>query len=234
MKSLLLITTGLLFATTALWPTTSRATDRETRQIFESYAQCVVKKHPEDAEDIVLSTMPSKDIIKHSTVIRPDCLEPGQQLVMPGGDFLRYGLAVALVRREFAGGLPADIAKAGPIPHFEPNESDYLPKPGKKANAKELARLAEQRSKAEAIRAMSIYGECVARADPAAALQLVLSNPATKEESQAFRAMGGALSSCLTQGQTITLDKESLRGALAMSLYRLAKAPRVPTTASKN
>ncbi|HEX5257360.1 MAG TPA: hypothetical protein VFW35_01120 [Sphingomicrobium sp.] len=33
---------------------------------------------------------------------------------------------------------------------------------------------------------------------------------------------------CLTPGQTLKFGKTSLRGTVAMNLYRLAKAPKVP------
>jgi hypothetical protein len=164
-------------------------------------------------------------------LITPDCLESGQ-LTMPGADFLRYGLAEALVRREFKIGLPVDFASAGPISHFQLDESDYQPKPGKRASARELQRLEEQRNKDVAIRILSIYGECVVRASPQAALRLVLSTPSAADEADAFGLLRPALSSCLAEGQTITLDKTGIRGSVALNLYRLAHAPRVPAASA--
>ena len=220
---LLLAASGLAMACTA-----AHATDRDSRRVFEGYAQCVVERHPRDSSDVVLSTGPSKDVLRrHPDLVIPDCL-PGQQLKMPGADFLRYGLAEALVRREYAKGLPADIGRATPLAHFEVDESEYRPKPGKTLKPKRLAELQEDRAKAVAIRTVSIYAECVARTNPAAALRLVLSDPATSEEAQAFGALHVALATCLPEGETITLDKTNIRGAIAMNLYRLAKAPRAP------
>ena len=163
---LLLAASGLAMACTA-----AHATDRDSRRVFEGYAQCVVDRHPRDSADVVLSTGPSKDVLRrHPDLVIPDCL-PGQQLKMPGADFLRYGLAEALVRREYAKGLPADIGRATPLAHFEVDESEYRPKPGKTLKPKRIAEL---------------------------------------------------------EGETITLDKTNIRGAIAMNLYRLAKAPRAP------
>lgn len=180
-----------------------------------------------DAREVVLSTIPAEEIYKrYPRLITPDCLD-ADELRMPGSDFLRFGLAQALVRRDYAGGLPADITRAAPIAHFEPNESDYLPKPGKKPNPKQLAELRKRREQDVAIRALSVFGECVVRADPKAALMLVLSKSRSPEESKQFAAMAESLSSCLVQGVTIKLDKVPLRGTVALNLYRLAHAPRL-------
>jgi hypothetical protein len=206
------------------------ATDRDTRQVYEDFTQCIVKMYPEAAAQLVLSTERSDDFIKrHPNVVTSDCLLFDGSLIMPAGDYLRYGLAEALVRKEYAGGLPADIGQAGPVPHVTLNEAGYLPKPGKKLNPKELAKLQEQRNRDVAIRLVSIYGECIVRTDPAAALRLELTKPDSAQEAEAFNAMTGALSSCLPEGETIHLDKAVARGTVAMNLYRLAHAPRVQT-----
>ena len=219
-------------ATLAAPTPTAAGTDRTAREVFESYTQCVVKKHPKDAAAVVLSTISEKEIFKsYSNLVTPDCLDTGD-LTMPGADFLRYGLAEALVRREYATGLPVDFARAGSISHFQLDESDYEPKPGKPASTREVQRLDEQKKKDIAIRILSIYGECVVRASPPAALRLVLSTPSTSNEAEAFGLLGPALSACLTQGQTIALDKTAIRGSIALNLYRLAHAPRVPAASA--
>jgi hypothetical protein len=196
--------------------------------VFSSYGQCVVQKHPRQAAAVVLSQLSTKEILKtHKELVDPDCLGSAGALVMPGSDFLRYGLAEALVRREFAAGLPADFALAGPIQHFQPNEADYRPKPGKTLKPKDMAELEERRKHDVALRTMSMYGECVVRRSPPAALQLVLSKPASPNESAALAAMRGPLSDCLPPGLTVALDKVAVRGSVALNLYRLAHASRV-------
>jgi hypothetical protein len=208
------------------------ASDRETREVFSGYAQCVVKERARDAAVVVLSTIGNSEILRtYPHMVEPDCLRPGQQLALPG-EYLRYGLADALVRTEFAQGLPPDIAQAGPLTHMQVNETDYQPKPGKPAKPKELQRLEDAKNKAIAFRLLSIYGECVDRRDPAAALRLVLTKPRSNDEAQSFAAMKPALEECLPEGQTVTFTLVSLRGTIAMNLYRLAKAPRVPATAA--
>jgi hypothetical protein len=214
-------------AMAAQWEQRVPASDRETREVFSGYAQCVVKKRVHDAEVVVLSTIGNSEILRtYPRMVEPDCLRPGQQLVLPG-EYLRYGLADALVRTELAQGLPSDIGRAAALRHVEVKEADYQPKPGKKVTPKELQRLEEAKNKAIGFRLLSIYGECVGRRDPAAALRLVLSKPGSNEEAQSFTAMKPALEECLADGQTVSFTRVSLRGVIAMNLYRLAKAPRM-------
>jgi hypothetical protein len=224
----------LFYVCLALAPATpataAPGTDRDTRDVFESFTACVVKGHVKEAADVVLSTLPTDAIIKqHPNMVDPGCLDPTMagELHMPSGDFLRYGLAEQLVRQEYAGGLPADFARAGPIRHKELNPADYQPKAGQLATPRLLAKLDEERKRDIAIQTLSIFGECTVRADPPGSLALILSNPASKAEAAAFAGLQPALSSCLTKGATIQLDKAAIRGSIAMNLYRLAKAPRV-------
>lgn len=74
------------------------------------------------------------------------------------------------------------------------------------------------------MRGLSIFAECVARD---AALKLSLSDPDSGYEASAFATLQPALSLCLDKGKAIALDKAAVRGAIALNLYRLAKAPRV-------
>lgn len=225
---------GLVVAAFATPGVAAPGTDRATRGVFEGYTACIVKQFPTEAAKVVLSTIPSNQIVKdYPELVAPACLDI-EELSIPDGDFLRYGFAEELVRREYSHGLPADFAQAGPIRHMQVNESDYQPKPGKTATAKELAALDGYKKRDLAVQALSIYGECVVRADPADALALVLSEQSSADEASAFGKLQPALSSCLTRGATITLDKAAIRGSVAMNLYRLAKAPRVAATAASS
>jgi hypothetical protein len=206
--------------------------EKVARETFVKYTDCVVKKRPKDAAEIVLSTIKNGEIMRtYPRVITPDCIGNGQQLKLPG-DFLRYGLAEALVRRELAQGLPRDIALAAPLAHVQVDEADDQPKPGKTLKPKELQRIEEDKGKARAFRMLSLYGECIDRSDPAAALRLILSATVSNEETQAFAALKPTLQNCLNEDQTIAFTRVSLRGTIAMNLYRLAKAPKLPAAAA--
>jgi len=125
------------------------------------------------------------------------------------------------------------MSLAAPLPHRDLNEADYRPKAGRTPKPKELAELQKQRERDGLERLLSIFGECIVRADPAAALQLVVTKPSSAEENQAFDAMNGALASCLVSGQKLEFSKGALRGTIAMNLYRLARAPRVQAKAAQ-
>lgn len=210
----------------------SSAADHESRDTFKSYSECVVKLLPSAAAEVVLADDMSGEIKhKHPGLITPQCLDAGE-LKIPEGEFFLFGLAEALLRRDYMHGLPADIAKAAPLTHSLVDDAEFQPKPGKKLSAKQLADLEERDKHAHAIHALSIFAECVARANPNAALKLALSEPDSGYESNSFAALQPALSSCLDKGKSVALDKAGVRGAIALDLYRLAKAPRMQSTTS--
>jgi hypothetical protein len=207
---------------------TEPASVRETRAIYTRYTECVVSRHPKAAAEVVLSAISNDSVLKSfPDLITPDCLDAGQ-LTLPG-QFIRYGLAEALVRREYSGGIPTDILQAAPLAHPEILEAGRQPRPGKKVSNKEIKRLQERKEQAIAWRVMSEFGECVVRGNPAAALKLVLS--ASERETQAFGALQSNLAQCLPQNQTVSFARPLLRGTIAVNLYRLAKAPRVTKSA---
>lgn len=212
--------------------TNAATTDPEARNALRDYSICVAKHDPKESEAVLLSLIPNEEIVRrHPALVTPSCLTNGAELKMPG-DYLRYGLAEAMVRREYAIGLPADILQAEPLEHYEISESDYQPEAGKKLSSQKAAELMRRRQDALAFQFLSIFGECVARKNPAGALQLILSKMGSSAETEAFAAISGPLSSCLMAGQKLALDRTALRGTIALNLFRLAKAPRL-TTASK-
>jgi hypothetical protein len=132
-----------------------------------------------------------------------------------------------LLRREYSEGLPADVARAAPLPHPPINEAEFQAEAGKNMGRKELEKLQKRKQQAQADHLLSIYGDCVVRADPAAAYRLIFTKPSSDQESSAFAALKHSFSQCLVAGQTLSFSRASLRGAIAMNLYRLAKAPRI-------
>jgi hypothetical protein len=207
----------------------------DARGVFGRFSQCTVERHSKESVDVVLSDVTADEIFrKYPGLLSGDCFDiGGGDLKIPGADFVRYGLAEALMRRDYAHALPPDISLAAPLPHRDLNEADYRPKAGKTPKPKELAELQKQRERDGLERLLSIFGECIVRADPAAALQLVVTKPSSAEENQAFDAMNGALASCLVSGQKLEFSKGALRGTIAMNLYRLARAPRVQAKAAQ-
>jgi hypothetical protein len=205
------------------------AEDSPARGLFEDFNKCVVDRRPKEAAELVLSHIPNEDILrKYPDLLVGDCLGyTAEYLRLPSGEFIRYGLAEALVRREYPEGVPPDIGRAAPLPHPPINEADYQPETGKRMGREELEKLQKRKQQAQADHLLSIYGDCVVRADPAAAHRLVFTEPSSAQESLGFAALKHAFSQCLVAGQTLTFSRSSLRGTIAMNLYRLAKAPRI-------
>ena len=210
------------------------ATDHATRQEFENFSDCTVERNPRAAAELVMSTELKENILeRHSGLVSSDCIPRAGKELRLRPEWVQYGLAEALLRREYSGGLPTDIELAGPIPHVEFEESDDQSNRTKIVSPEEWAELQKRRTAELGYRALSLYTECIARIQPSVVLSLVLSAPDSDQETEAFDAMKASLSSCMTKDQTVILDKALLRGALAMNLYRLAHAPRVqgPTRA---
>jgi len=208
-------------------PVKAELTGKDARDALYDFTRCVSGKDPKEAESVVLSTIPNGEIVhKYPRLVDPNCLRPGQ-LVMPG-DYLRYGLAEWIIRREYANGLPSDIALAAPLPHYEiPDYLFNLGILGRALMPAQVALIEQRRNQAIGFQTLAELGECVDRKDPPGALRLVLSKIHSAAETQAFAALHGSLSSCLSEGETISFDPAALRGTIALNLFRLAKASRI-------
>ena len=138
------------------------------------------------------------------------------------GDFYRYAMADALVARRLADRPVPDLTNVPPLEHA-PEVSDPIPPlDGDPINHLLYAGALNQAQQAATFRALSIFGECAVRVSPVQAKALLLTEPETPAESQGFSAMQPALSRCMPENQTMTLDKFVLRGVIAINYYRLA------------
>jgi hypothetical protein len=83
-------------------------------------------------------------------------------------------------------------------------------------------------------RAVAEFGECVVRADFAAADELVRSEPFTNGEKTAFAKVMPHVSPCLDAGSTTSLNKAALRTLVTAAAWRLATgeavAPQTPVS----
>jgi hypothetical protein len=212
----------------------------ELRKVFAAFGDCIVQKHHEAARTYVLRYIRVKRddpngmaIIK--TIADPDCLLKsidknidGGKMTFPG-DTMRYELSDALFRVELRDTPPrTDLKSVAPLEHAALDESEYLPPANKKWGKRKLEDMAKERTEDLVSIAMSRFGECVVRGDTFAAYTLLKSDTNSAEETIAFAGVAKSASACIDQGQTIPLNKSSLRGAIAFNYYRLAHAPRVP------
>lgn len=72
--------------------------------------------------------------------------------------------------------------------------------------------------------ALESFGECVARAEPAAARQLLLSAPGTAAEQTQFATLAPRFGACVVKDARVEMSKSIVRGAVAEGLYRLSRA----------
>lgn len=207
----------------------------QVREVHQRFGDCVVKKHYAESVAYLLehTSMDEEDREGRKLVrVLADgwCLVAatgagGVVMTLPG-DTMRYALSDALMRREFASAPLADLDRVARLAHPVFDAADFAPKPGKKANQKELAELAAARGKEQARIYLSQFGECVVRLDPPKAHALLITDVNSPAEASAFAALSPRLGECVVAGRTLTLNKTVIRGTVAYGYYRLAKAPR--------
>ena len=210
----------------------------EVRKIQLGYGECVVKKQREAARHFVLTPDLEGRAWDRAIAKVGDgyCLveaakaNHGVEMRFPA-DTMRYALADALVRSEFPVGAPVSLKNAGAIKQPTLDESKYRPYPSRKPKQKDLDELAEARRKQLGLIYLAQFGECVARADTVNSHGLLTASPDSPQESAAFASLKPVLAQCLPVGQTLSFNKATLRGTIAMNFYRLAHAPHVANAA---
>lgn len=75
---------------------------------------------------------------------------------------------------------------------------------------------------------LETFGECVVAQNPAAVDALVRTAVASDEETAATDALAPQLAGCISEGQTLELDRTALRQLLAVSLYKHVAIPPPP------
>lgn len=207
------------------------------RQMHQRFGDCVIQKHHAKAVTYLLEhlTVDSNDRVGRnliSVLADGHCLLAASEVYLDGavmtlpGDTMRYALADALIRRDFAAAPLRDFNRVAPLTHPVLNLAEYQPKSGKKVNAKDLGELAAERGKEQARIYLSRFGECVARVDPAKSHALLMTLVNSAAERAAFAGLTPRLGECLAERQTVTLNKVIIRGSVGQGYYRLAKAPR--------
>jgi hypothetical protein len=244
----LLVGLGILASKSAhaqniLWPpeqVEEQVTDQQQiRLVARSFAKCVVRKHPKEAAQVVVSATGNEQLIKnYKRLMDGDCLVSASrsgnntEMSLPGSQ-LRYLLADALVLRDYLVEFPAQISLAPPLVH--PSRVTEAPvNQGKALSPEKLA----ARQKLFALDAATIVfgklGECVVRDDAAAVHRLLITEPTSADEKAAFTLLRPSLGRCLPKGQTLKLTFSATRGTLAENFYRLAKtAPVAPSGANR-
>jgi hypothetical protein len=213
----------------------------EIRRVQEKFGACVVRSRSQAAaaETYVLKVDHDDRELRKliDKLADGDCLvsamnAPGGAEMRLPGDTMRYTLADALVRSQLPTTPMSDLDRVARLELARFNEADFQPKPGSRPSKKRLGQLEQARNARLGANFLSAYSECVVRTDPAGSRELLAAHPVTLEEQASFRKLQPALGGCLPGGRTLSFGKGALRGAIAYSYYRLAKAPRLPVAAT--
>jgi hypothetical protein len=176
------------------------------RYTLNAYASCLVhlnRKGVEATLKIPVGTKASDDAEVKLSV--DDCMGTGE--LKMDGSLLRGALYRALYRTDFWRNPPTLSAEG----------LDYARDMGPGLDTSQYVALRQ-------------YGECIVRADPADARNVMLSATATATEHDALLRLSPTFSTCLAKGSQIKFSKPTLLGLLAEVMYRLSQPSPVPGT----
>jgi hypothetical protein len=208
---------------------------KDTRAVVHQYAKCVVKRQPRKAADAIQRNLDASAMRKaYPALIDGDCLRGGPMEVLRAsfsGDLYRYAIADALVGRDLAAWSPTEFSALPRLDHNAPGEPPaQVDRKGRKIKQAAYQAAVASYDESRAFTYLSLYGECVVRSMPADAKALLLTKPDSAEETDRFKALAPALQSCMAEGQTMKFGRTTLRGTIAINLYRLAMAARAAAT----
>lgn len=189
--------------------TPSSAEQKRGRRVMHEFGRCAAGQEPEIAAEFVrvgLDGTIDSDAFDRLTDRECLGLRAGRLSMQPF--FFRGALAQYLVG---AGATP-DASTLAEIPtlgdYGSPNENgEYGPNMGAYVYSVRL-------------------GECIVRRDTQAALALLNTEYDSAAERPAFQALGNALAGCVPKGETVALDRTTVRAGIAIAAFRLADAQR--------
>jgi hypothetical protein len=199
-----------------------------SRKVMAEFAGCVVRHKHDAAAKVVLDPAQALGSEENEGLFISDCMPSGARMRAKAAQ-MRYGLAEALVLADVKA-APSDLSLVAPLRH-----PPFVDRPMPAEVAADPARVAAWQAFAEMAQSyanLAPIGECVVRADPAGALALLKTDVASEAEKGAVAAIAAALPDCVKKGEQLSINRFNLRGTVAINLYRLARAPRVPVNAS--
>lgn len=186
------------------------------RYTMVKMGECMVKQNKGRVLNYLRTLPYSEAAAKNAQALlnQDSCLSSGD--ITTPESTLRGALYTGLYRQEFKLRGPGDIANAPKI--------DY-------ASGHSVAQLGATGLQAIALRNL---GDCLVRADPAAAHEMIASEVLSAKQNAAFSRLATKLSGCIGRGVSIKLNRLGLQGLVAENLYRLAlSASGKPDTASR-
>lgn len=204
----------------------------EDRRAIAAFARCFVNKNRAQAVDLVLNRK-ATDYAHFHRPPRPypSCgsapvSRPNRNSTHTPDAPLLFALADVLVRQEFPAFDLRVIATAGPLPVSNFAEQMWPLLPGRKYSPKQLKEIEGVKARVTAILGPQIFGECAVRTDPSGAHRLLMTQPDSAEEAAELQALLPVFGHCLEKGAKFNTTGAFLRGIVALSYYRTARAPR--------
>lgn len=226
-KSLIVLSAlSLLSGNVAYAKKTDKAVLRETGFTF---SDCVVGKHYAKASEYILSNIDNATAVKrYRMLIDSSCMGKAIAKTDIGGmrfsgDTFGYGIAEALVRKDFAATGPLSFADRAPLLHRTPAPLDEAQLAKLKPKKRDAAK--ESFQKERTLSLISRFGECATRVAPEAVRKLAKTEVNSSEEEALLRELAPSFGVCLPGGVQLRFNPMQLRGTLMMNYYRLAAAP---------
>ncbi len=211
----------------------------------DAYARCTVRNHHSSARDMILSNVDNKsmerkfgDIYTEAPLaFVPNCREliliSRSVIIEP--DAFRASIAEVLVKKDHSEGAAGDFTNLPPLTHRQAESTqEYKDKINAAKFEKQRARIKKAHDQDVSRNWLSVYGECIVRFNTSTSRDWVVSKLESSAEAQAISDIKPALSACLMEGETLTLDKYTLRGTLAINYYRMAMADGTTSKGSSN
>jgi len=198
--------------------------DKTDRALLASYADCVVQHRPDDARKAVIENWDGDRLAREDLIRERRCVLP-MRYQFHAGNF-KAAMAGSLIRRDLGATDPATVSAAPTLGYTMPDPVRTVDEKGRQMSAKSIARQQEAIAAKAGWIAIAQFGECVARANPAAVPALADSAVGSESELAAIKSFGPQMPGCLPKGVKLELDRSTLRGAITLAYYRLAMAAR--------
>jgi hypothetical protein len=169
-------------------------------QAVHNYGACVVSRTPQGARAVLAMDYNSPDYRKQLRryITGHDYCIPFEARMSSASVLLAGSLAEALLKSDVkTSELPQRLA-------FDPQRETI-----------------GARSSAEAMPLCTVLNA------PQTTARIFATEPATPEETEAMKPLGGVLAECLRKDMKLTLNKPALRSLLALAAWRIATTPKV-------
>ena len=157
-------------------------------------------------------------------LIQGECLPKSSMVSVMTNDTMLGSLAEALIKVDAVAVPAAGFSAVPQLTYAEPTPLRTTDKAGKPLSQERIE--AQQRGIAKKVLANTRlrFGECIVRREPVLSRGVIDTAINTDAELSAIKALAPAMSECLAPGETAGFDRETLRGAFAVALYRLSHA----------